>query len=88
MTKPLAVTTPQFRTALIRKLRNMFPDYRAEFADGPNGRLTYRLVDGDGVAQIGWVTINRNTGDALTVSHLRQSIRSAGSPEHGSSTAR
>jgi hypothetical protein len=44
MPKRISVTTPQFRTSLVRKLKNLFPDYSVEFLPADRG-LKFRLTN-------------------------------------------
>lgn len=78
-----SVGTPQFRTALLRTLKNDFPscEPRLQAADGE--RLTFQLFDADGNARSKLVTINRHTTDTLTRSGLARMIQNAGATETG-----
>jgi hypothetical protein len=47
MPKRISVATPQFRTLLVRKLKNLFPNYSVEFLHAERG-LSFRLKDEQG----------------------------------------
>jgi hypothetical protein len=47
MPKRISVATPQFRTSLVRKLKNLFPKYSVDFLRAERG-LSFRLKDEQG----------------------------------------
>ena len=60
-----AVKTPQFRTLLIRKLKNLFPQWSAHIEDAPRG-ITFQLFDRDGHARSGRISLYRTHPKVLT----------------------
>jgi hypothetical protein len=68
-------SSPQFRTALIRKLKNIAPDFHPEFVETVYG-VSFRMIDKNGRARSDIVTISRNP----TGSTLARYLRSAGFP--------
>jgi hypothetical protein len=78
-TAALRVSTPQFRTALIRKLKNIAPDYRPQFIEQNRG-LCFRMTDGSGRNCSKLVTINRNNGRVLERKSLEAMLQAAGFP--------
>lgn len=81
-TKP-GVATPQFRTALLRKLKNDFPSCQPHIEPVEGQRLAFQLFDADGNARSQLVTINRHTAGTLTRSALSRMIQNAGATETG-----
>ncbi len=77
------VTSPQFRTALTRKLGNMFPGCTSVFQVTERGGLEFQLFDRAGQPRSDRVTINRAAPDTLTESSLATAIKSAGNPPGG-----
>lgn len=72
--------SPQFRTGLVRRLKNMLPDYSVEFVDSRSG-IAFRLKDRAGRYRSGIVTVHRNSdGHALDRSHLERLLKGAGFP--------
>ena len=80
--KPSAAT-PQFRTALLRTLKNDFPSCEPHIEAPEGERLAFQLFDADGNARSQLVTINRHTTDTLTRSGLSRMIQNAGATETG-----
>jgi hypothetical protein len=78
-----SVETPQFRTALLRTLKNDFPSCEPHIQAAAGERLAFQLFDADGNARSQLVTINRHTTDTLTRSALSRMIQSAGATETG-----
>jgi cellulose biosynthesis protein BcsQ len=76
MSKPLRTNTPQFRTALIRKLKNLAPGYDLEFLDTNSG-VSFLLCNASGNACSEPITIARNTGDALQSASLKRALSRA-----------
>ena len=74
MKKPLSPETPQFKTALIRKLNNLIPDYKAEFLNTDSG-ICFVIKDFDGNICSNPITISRNTGDALQAASLFRAFK-------------
>jgi hypothetical protein len=65
------VKTPQFRTLLLRRLKNMFPDCSARIEDAPRG-ITYQLFDAEGQPKTGRINIYRAHPTALTRSTIKR----------------
>jgi hypothetical protein len=80
MDKPPNPSTPQFRTALIRKLKNIEPDYDVEIFDRKRG-VAFRMIDKLGHPRSGIVSLFVNRGHALDRSNLKRRIRAAGFPK-------
>lgn len=78
-----SVATPQFRTALLRTLKNDFPSCEPHIQTAERERLAFQLFDADGNARSQLVTINRHTANTLTRSALSRMIQSAGATEAG-----
>ncbi|MFW2342364.1 hypothetical protein [Brevundimonas sp.] len=78
-----SVATPQFRTALLRTLKNNFPSCKPHLESAVGERLAFQLFDADGNARSQLVTINRHTPDTLTRSALSRMIQNAGVTETG-----
>jgi hypothetical protein len=74
MPKRIAVTTPQFRTSLVRKLKNLFPDYSVEFLPADRG-LKFRLTDAQNEYRSEVAQIHRHTDGVLNKSSLLGLIR-------------
>jgi len=81
-TDRLPVSTPQFRTSLLRKLKNMFPGLEVRIEDAPKG-IIFQLLGPDGRARTKEVSIFRNGPDALTSEGLKRRILNAGRPAGG-----
>lgn len=78
-----SVATPQFRTALLRTLKNNFPSCEPHIQSADGVRVAFQLFDADGNARSQLVTINRHTTDTLTRSGLSRMIQNAGETETG-----
>ena len=78
-----SVSTPQFRTALLRTLKNDFPSCEPRIEAVQRGRVAFQLFDADGNARSQLVTINRRNADTLTRSNLSRLIHNAGATETG-----
>lgn len=70
------VKTPQFRTLLLRRLKNMFPDCTARIEDAPLG-ITYQLFDDQGRPQTKRINIHRSHPAALTKRTLARAVRAS-----------
>jgi hypothetical protein len=75
----LKVSTPQFRSALIRKLKNIAPDFHPEFLETSRG-VSFHMLDGAGHSRSKPVTIYRNRPDVLHKETLLSALRAAGFP--------
>jgi len=75
----IRVSTPQFRTALVRKLRNIAPGYQPEFVEQERG-LCFRMIDRSGRIRSKLMTINRNSGRVLERTCLEAMLKAAGFP--------
>ena len=71
--------TSQFQTALLRKLKNMQPDFDVEFVSRENG-TTFRLRDARGRARSDLITINPRQTNALELARLQEMLTLAGFP--------
>jgi len=80
MGKPPSTTTPQFRTALIRKLKNIEPEYEVEFFKTDNG-IAFRLLDKSGRYRSKIINIGSRVSDGLEKSYLERQLRFAGFPK-------
>ena len=78
-----SVATPQFRTALLRTLKNDFPSCEPHVQMAEGERLAFQLFDADGNARSQLVTINRHTADTLTRSALSRMIQNSGATKTG-----
>lgn len=78
-----SVATPQFRTALLRTLKNDFPSCEPHIQSAEGGRIAFQLFDAGGNARSQLVTINRHTTDTLTRSGLSRLIQNAGATDTG-----
>ena len=76
------VKTPQFRTQLLRKLRNLFPDCDPEFQETDRG-VAFRLRDRAGRYRSNSVRLYRFHQGILASTHLKRAVRDAGSPPDG-----
>jgi hypothetical protein len=80
MSKVLRPETPQFRTGLVRRLKNMAPSYSVEFVEAKSG-LAFRTKDRTGRYRSRIVTVHRNRdGHALDRSQLEWLLKAAGFP--------
>jgi hypothetical protein len=79
MAEFITVSTPQFRTALIRKLKNIAPDYHTEFLERERG-IGFRMTDRLGRIRSKPMTIYRNDGRALERKRLEALLQAAGFP--------
>lgn len=72
-------TAPQFRTLLLRRLKNVFPSCEANIRDVQGG-LAFELFDSEGRART--ASVNMYGGDP-TKAFLKRAVRNAGEPESG-----
>jgi hypothetical protein len=79
MSESLRPGTPQFQTALLRKLKNIQPDFDVEFVRRENG-TTFRLRDFQGRARSGLITINPRQTNVLELARLQELLTRAGFP--------
>jgi hypothetical protein len=79
MSKSFRPGTPQFQTALLRKLKNLQPGFDVEFVNSQNG-TTFRLRDAQGRARSGLITINARQTNALELARLQAMLARAGFP--------
>lgn len=80
MRKPIGISTPQFRTALIRALKNIAPEYDVETLTSQRG-FGFRLIDKTRRYRSEVVRIYRNRGHALDHSNLERLLRAGGFPK-------
>jgi len=83
MPRSVPVTSPQFRSQLLRKLGNLVPGHKVEFVDGVRTGIGFRLKDSRGRYRSNIVRIHRNSQSTLDESSLVQSICGAGVPPAG-----
>ena len=76
------VKTPQFRTQLTRRLRNLFPDCEPEFHEADQG-VTFRLRDLRGRYRSNRVRLYRFHKHILDRANLVRAIQQAGAPPAG-----
>lgn len=70
------VKTPQFRTLLLRRLKNMFPGYSIRI-EGARIGITFQLFDEEGRPQTGRISMGRAHSKALTKRTLTQKVRAS-----------
>jgi hypothetical protein len=68
------IHTPQFRTDLIRRLKNLFPDCEPEFVAGSGQGLRFRLKDKRGRYRSELVHFQRYRTDLLTRGALLREV--------------
>ena len=83
MPKLIPVSSPQFRTMLIRKLSNVIPSCDVEFVDGLERGIGFRLKDKRGRYRSNIIRIYRNGPTVLDRDRLIWSIRREGNPGQG-----
>ena len=77
------VKTPQFRTLLLRRLKNLFPSCTVQI-NYPARGVAFQLFDHDGHARSVVVNIYRGrVGTLLTKSDILRRLRLGGEPEAG-----
>jgi len=77
------IDTPQFRTKLIRKFKNLFPTCEVEIENTEKGGIKYRLLDEKGNYRSNVVSIYRLRERALETKDIISSIKNAGKPQSG-----
>ena len=80
MNRPEKPGNPQFRTALIRKLKNVAPDYDIQFVETASG-VAFRMIDSAGRYRSKIVKIGARTNHGLEKSYLESRLKSAGFPK-------
>lgn len=75
---PTAPATPQFRTALLRRIKNVAPGYDVEFFEHETG-LAFRLKDTAGRYRCALIQV-RERERALDRSHIKALLKQAGFP--------
>lgn len=68
------VDTPQFRTQLIRRVKNAFPGCEPEFVEGAGSGLSFRLKDKHGRYRSPVVRFHRYDTALLTRESLRRYV--------------
>jgi hypothetical protein len=81
--KAICVMTPQFRTMLIRKLKNIFPSCSVEIVDGIKPGIGFRLRDRHGKYRSNIARIYRYNENVLSRDKLISVIKREGSPAAG-----
>lgn len=71
--------SPQFLTALVRKLKNIEPDYDVQFTE-TSGGVAFRMIDVQGRYRSKIINIGYKQQDALTSSRLQSHLRTSGFP--------
>jgi hypothetical protein len=80
MTKSIDPSTPQFRTSLSHKIKNIEPDYDVEILDSKRG-FAFRMIDSAGRHRSEIINIYVNNGHALDRSKLEWLLRPAEFPK-------
>jgi len=83
MPSAVPVSSPQFRTQLLRKLKNLVPGHKVEFVEAVRSGIAFRLKDDRGRFRSNIVRIHRNAVHTLEATSLRRSICGAGVPPAG-----
>lgn len=83
MVKPVDLTTHQFKTELIRKLKNIAPTCEVEFIDNLKTGIGFRLKDTQHRYRSNIVRFSRYREDLLGKDSLVSAIKNAGVPEAG-----
>jgi hypothetical protein len=68
------VSTPQFRTLLIRKLGNLYPEYKVEISKQDDAGIQFRLLNQAEQPVTRHCTIHRTTPNTLTKTSLDRTI--------------
>ena len=68
--------TQQFRTALMRKLKNLAPDYQVEFFDKDN-RTIFRMTDNQGRARSEKISYNVGYSGKIEKKELEWKLKQA-----------
>lgn len=79
----MEVCSSQFKTALIRRLRNLISSCRAEFVNGVDKGIGFRLLDEQRRYRSNIVRIYRYSENTLNRKQLLRNIVSAGVPTEG-----
>lgn len=74
---PRAAVTTQFRTRLLRKLKNLYPDCIPEVGSFGKGAIAFRLKDARGRPVSQWIRVSRYRDGALTRTNLDTLVRAA-----------
>ncbi|MBK6706779.1 MAG: hypothetical protein IPG54_04535 [Sphingomonadales bacterium] len=69
------VSTPQFRTLLIRKLGNLYPDWQIEILKHDQSGIAFQMLDESGAIATKVAGIYRHMDGTLTRSNLRRLIK-------------
>ena len=77
------IDTPQFRTKMIRKCKNLFPTCDLEIDNMEKRGIKYRLKDERGNYRSNTVSIYRHRESVLETKDIVSSIKNAGKPQHG-----
>lgn len=77
--------TVQFRTALLRKLKNLEPDYKVEFF-ATEGRTVFRMIDKLGRPRSKKISISALAPDSLQKQYLQWHLKWADFPKKHSDT--
>lgn len=77
-----AASTPLFRTLLLRRLKNLFPDCDVAMEDRENG-VAFQLRNGAGQPMTSFVPVHRTHPDTLTKVGIYRAIRCWGGDLEG-----
>ncbi len=77
------VDSPQVRAKLDKKIANVFPGCRAEWQEGLDRGMGFRLIDDHGRYRSNLVRIYRLHGEMFKTSWLERAVRHAKQPEDG-----
>ncbi|HMT40153.1 hypothetical protein [Sphingorhabdus sp.] len=70
-----SVSTPQFRTLLIRKLGNLYPNWKIEILKHDQNGIAFQMLDESGAIATKVAGIYRHMDGTLTRSNLRRLIK-------------
>ena len=83
MAKPPQIRSPQFQTALIRKLKNVAPSCTVEIIQEMDRGIGFRLRDSCGRYRTNIVRLYRYHPDVLNKENLKRRIIFSGVPDAG-----
>jgi hypothetical protein len=83
MKEGVSVTSPQFKTMLLRKLKNIAPTCEVEFVEGLDKGIGFLLKDPQGRYRSKVVRIYRHNPGTLEKKELIDAIKKEGMPNAG-----
>ncbi len=83
MNSKIRVNTHQYKTLLVRKFKNVFPDYELEIEDNEKGGISYRLKDNVGNYRSNTIHLYREANKNIETTEIIRHIKNAGKPEKG-----